>query len=226
LHNRGDVLNTQIVDIENTYSLLETANELPTGSRTELINSIEANKRFRFKARPHGIIITDTVNNPVFPMKRPIVDTVKSNLGLIHKQYIAEYVKQLRAPILPWHYLVEFSSIGYIVYNTRPINSVFPFTQKVVNEIIDNNSVTLLNDETKEFFEKDNNEIQEYIHVCVVGDSNLDVYTRQMYEAIGRQVISPLSKMYKFPPLAGQGVHALNMGNKFKSGVLDQYARQ
>jgi hypothetical protein len=226
-YNRGGVLSNQIIDIENTYSLLEEANELPTGMRGELINSIEANKRFRFKARPQGVIITDSVNNPIFPIKRPIIDTVKPNLGLIHKQYIAEYVKQLRIPILPWHYAIEFSSLGgYIAYNTRPINSVYPFNLKTCRDIIELNNVELINEETKHFFDKDNNEIQEFIHVMIIGNSSLDVYTRGLYETIGRHIISPLSKMYKFPPLMNQSVHALNMGNKFKPGVLDQYARQ
>ncbi len=194
----------------------ETVNQLYGDLQPHLVTSIESNKNNVFAGKPEGVIISDTYNNLIFPMDFPEVDSGKGALGLILNQFKTNYSKDLRIPMLPWHYFLEFSSIGnYVAYNTKPINMTFPFNSRQCNDIIRANNLK------SDFF--NNNEVQNYIHVVIAGNSNRDVYTKFLYELIGRYIILPLSKVYKFSP--NSGVIALNMGNKFKLSLLDFYAR-
>ena len=56
--------------------------------------------------RPQGIVICDTINNPVFPIPYPLIDDTKFNTPFIKEQYINIYTL-MQVDYLPWHYLIE-----------------------------------------------------------------------------------------------------------------------
>lgn len=215
----------QIKSLEDTYQLLqEQQGEIEIGSlRADLIASTKMSSKNRFRMRPTGVCINDTVNNLIFPISYPPVDTGKLMLPKVVKQYIAKYQKQEvnDAGILPWHFVVEFYDGTYTLYNTRPIDMVFPFTSKQVRTKMGN----LINIETDDFINDDSKDIQQYIHVLVIGNTSLDVYTRDIYEKIGRFVIGPISRKNKLPGLLNQTTFLLNIGHKFNGDILDQYIR-
>jgi hypothetical protein len=203
-------------------NFFETYNQIDGDIQTRLVSSISDNSTNLFNSRPLGIIISDTFNNPIFSFDYPEVDISRESLHMILTQYKTFYAKDTPIPMLPWHYVIEFSSIGnYILYNTRPINIKYPLNSKQCNSIIESNNIELYDDMTKDFFKT--KEIEDYIHVCIIGSSFKDVYTKFIYELIGRYVIKPYSRIYRFPPVNGQGVYMLNMGDKFRAQLLDFY---
>jgi hypothetical protein len=205
-------------------SILESYNQIDGRIQAQLVSSISNNPGNIFPKKCEGIVITDTFNNPIFPIEYPEIDISKESLAIVLKQYKMEYAKDMPTPMLPWHYVIEFSSIGnYVCYNTRPINMMYPLSSKDCNQIIKDNNVKLFDKETEDFFK--NKEIQDYIHITIIGSSQLDVYTKFLYELIGRYCILPLSKIYRFPPMYNNGVYGLNMGDKFKSRLLEFYAK-
>lgn len=69
-----------------------------------------------------GIIITDSFNNKMFPIPKPIYDDNKINLQLIYEQFKLLYGDS----ILPWHFVVEYYNRDYIIHNPRPIDVIYP----------------------------------------------------------------------------------------------------
>jgi hypothetical protein len=206
-------------DIQYTFEVAGQDNVVL--NRAQLIGSTKVAPKNRFRTRIQGFVIQDTINNPLFPIPIPILDKGKGYLSKIFKQYVAKYQKQYATNTLPWHFVVEFNKDHgfYVVHNTRPINLKFPFTSKEISEFIELNEVEI-NDKTKELLERDNIELQEMIHVCIVGDTGLDVYTRDLYKKIGEYIIGPFSKIHKISPLLDEGTFFLNVGKKFKPNVL------
>jgi hypothetical protein len=195
--------------------------------RAQLIASAKSVPRNRFRTRIQGFVIQDTINNPLFPISRPILDKGQGYLGKIFKQYMAKYQKQYETNTLPWHYVIEFNRHHgfYVVHNTRPINLKFPYNTDEINKSIETNGIEI-NDKTKEFLGKENLDPQEMIHVCIVGDSGLDVYTRDLYDKIGTYIIGPLSKIHKIAPILDTGIFFLNTGKKLKPNLLKTHIKK
>jgi len=169
----------------------------------------------RFNTKPLAIVIEDSFNNLAFPMKQPVLDNNKQNLSLIYKQYISQYYQNTQTSILPWHYVLEFIDNDYIIYNTRPIDLNYPYTtfevKSLNNLIINNNTTDVLNS---------NLELKETIHVLIIGDSNRDVYTKQLYNKIYYYVVKPICKVNKIIPMMYNTVIPLNLGSRFLDNVL------
>lgn len=195
--------------------------------RAKLIASAKVAPKNRFRTRIQGFMIQDSVNNPLFPIPIPVLDKGKGYLSKIFKQYIAKYQKQYETNTLPWHFVIEYNKDHgyYVVHNTRPINLKFPFSMEEIRNHVERNE-TELNDKAKEILERQNLDPREMIHICIVGDSGLDVYTRDIYKKIGEYIIGPLSKIHKISPLLDEGTFFLNVGKKFKPNVLKSHIKK
>lgn len=175
----------------------------------------------KFKPRPVGIIIYDSYNNPFFPIRPlPRVDSAKIDLLLIYKRF-RELYSQFKITLLPWHFVIEFIEDRYYVFNTRPVDMYFPMTnQEVLNR------QDLWNDTTKKFMERKLFDIRDALHILVVGDSNIDVYTRKFYELLGRICIVPYIRYFKIANIDYETIVPLNMGKKFKLSSMTKFVRR
>lgn len=177
----------------------------------------------KIQRRPQGVIITDTRNHPVFPLSMVSLDTSKFWLPTIQKEYHTKYSK-METEFLPWHYTVEMIGPTYYAFCTRPVDMRFPLTNNESYKIMKANGVSM-NKETKYFFKNQPVEMQDCIHVCLIGDSTKDIYTKKMYQLIGRACAGPFLRYFRLPIKIGQAVHAINMGNRFKPALLDNELR-
>ena len=170
----------------------------------------------RFKSKPLGIVIEDSVNNLAFPIPIPIIDNNKVNLPLIYSQYLSIYkIDNITSSILPWHYVIEFFNNNYIIYNTRPIDLTHIYTTNDIKKL----AKPILNNNTKEILDS-SIELKNMLHILIVGDSTQDVYTRQLYNKIFDFIIGPISRLYKFTPTLNTTIFLLNLGPRFLNNVL------
>lgn len=209
-------------EFKNTMALLLESNELTPNIKSKLIASQDSVSSNRFKTRPHGVIIEDTVNNALLPIPLPILDNNKNNLPLIVKQFYAKYGKQNFNGSLPWHFVLEFFDGGYKIHQTKPLDQAYPFNNKMAKKIIDLNNVRLTKETDK--FLKGTLDMRECIHILIIGDSHLDVYTKDIYKKIGEFIIGPLSRLNKFSAISN--IYQLNLGSKFKKDILQNYVRK
>lgn len=175
----------------------------------------------KFKPRPLGILIEDSYNNPFFPIRPlPRVDSAKIDLILIYKRF-RELYSQFSVTLLPWHFVIEFIKDRYYVFNTRPIDMFFPVANKDIM-----NREDLWDDVTKAFMLNHVFDIREAIHVLVVGDSNIDVYTKKFYELLARICIVPCIRYFKITNIDYETVVPLNMGKKFNLRLANKFLRR
>lgn len=174
--------------------------------------------------RPKGVIISDTFNNPFFPINFPRIDTSKFNLPEVSSRFHEDYTG-MKLDYLPWHFTVEFIRSQYYVFNTRPLDMKFPITTIDGQNIIDTNSVKL-NNRTQNFFKTKPFNLNEAIHITIIGDSYKDVYIQRLYEILGRNCIGPILRYFKLSPSMWTKVWALNMGPKFKPSLLEHHLKR
>jgi hypothetical protein len=175
----------------------------------------------KFKPKPLGILIEDSYNNPFFPIRpMPRVDSAKIDLFLIYKRF-RELYSQFAVTLLPWHFIIEFIEDRYYVFNTRPVDMYFPVNnQQVINR------QDLWDDTTKAFMKNYLFDIREAIHILVVGDSNIDVYTRKFYELLGRVCIVPFIRYFKIANIDYESIVPLNMGRKFNLSLATKFVKR
>ncbi len=175
----------------------------------------------KFKPKPLGIIISDSYNNPFFPIRpMPRIDSAKIDLFLIYKRF-RELYSQFEVTLLPWHFVIEFIKDRYYVFNTRPIDMFFPVNNQDVM-----NRQDLWDDVTKTFMKNYIFDIKEAIHILVVGDSNIDVYTKKFYELLGRFCIVPNIRYFKIANIDYETIVPLNMGRKFNLSLTTKFVRR
>ena len=211
----NQTLNILTEDVDNIDTLI--VNHLGRVSAANDHPSI-SNK---FKPKPLGIIISDSYNNPFFPIRpMPRIDSSKIDLILIYKRF-RELYSQFEVTLLPWHFVIEFIKDRYYVFNTRPIDMFFPVNnQDVVNR------QDLWDDVTKTFMKNYIFDIKEAIHILVVGDSNIDVYTKKFYELLGRMCIVPNIRYFKIANIDYETIVPLNMGRKFNLSLTTKFVRR
>jgi hypothetical protein len=166
------------------------------------------------RPKVNGIVIEDSFNNLVFPMSTPILDNNKQNLQLIQRQYDMIYSTEPNS-ILPWHYVIEYLNNDYVIYNTRPINIMYPYSLQEVKTF----KKPVINDNTQSILNSADN-TQTKIYVLIIGDSTRDVYTKQLYKKIVDHVIIPISKINFFLPFLSTNILPLNLGNRFITNTL------
>jgi hypothetical protein len=175
----------------------------------------------KFKPRPLGILIGDSYNNPFFPIRpMPRVDSAKIDLFLIYKRF-RELYSQFEVTLLPWHFVIEFIEDRYYVFNTRPIDMFFPVSN---NDVL--NRQELWDDTTKTFMKNYLFDIKEALHILIVGDSNIDVYTRKFYELLGRVCIVPFIRYFKIANIDYETIVPLNMGRKFNLSLTTKFVKR
>ena len=253
-HSRNE--SQQIIDINSTYQIINEAvstaivatklakvlgknskNKSSTSSDKKndikndigsfsamLIGSDGQSQKNKLFPKPKGIIITDTFNHPVFPISFPRIDTSKFNLPEVSARFHEDYTG-MKLDYLPWHFTIEFIRSQYYVFNTRPIDMKFPLTTLNCEKIIDMNDVKL-NDRTQNFITTKPFNLNEAIHIAIIGDSYKDVYTQRLYEIIGRNCIGPILRYFKLSSSMWTKVWSLNMGSKFKSSILEHYLKR
>jgi len=121
-----------IIQFEKFKTLLEEQNipEEPPLVSTSKDSSNKLNKILR----PQGVIIQDTWNNFVFPIRpKPKIDTFKFDTLEVIKRFRSEY-STFPSLFLPWHFVVEMVGSRYYAFNTRPLTMRYPLSS---NEILD-----------------------------------------------------------------------------------------
>jgi hypothetical protein len=208
------------VKLKNTYKILHEADSDIRLDITKDAASI-SNK---FKIKPQGFILQDTYNNPFLPVRpRPRVDTSKMDLVEVFKR-VRELYGRFSMSFLPWHYVCELVGDRYYVFNTRPIDLQFPMTTNDVlrfkerKKTWDNVTNIFMNDRVFD--------ISEAIHICIIGDTNLDVYPKKIYEQIGRTCMVPFVRYFKLPEGLFQRTFPFNIGKRFNMNLLTKFVRR
>jgi hypothetical protein len=205
-----------LVNVNKTYEILNEASQerLDTSRDAASISN-------KFTTRPQGFLIQDSYNNPFLPVRpRPRVDTSKMDIIELFKRTREKYGR-FSMNFLPWHYVVEFIGNRYYVFNTRPIDLRYPLTNNEVNQFIERKKSW--DDITKTFMQDKIFDISEAIHICIIGDSNVDIYTKKIYEMIGRICIVPFIRYFKVPKGIFQRLFPLNIGKKFNIDYISKF---
>jgi hypothetical protein len=193
---------------------------------SKLISSKEKKSIFTSSSifKPDGIIISDTYNNPIFPIPEPKIDNSKFKLDKIYKQYWSFYAtsNEKKTVFLPWHYLIHFIVDKYYVFNTRPINIKYPLTHNDI--IISLNLIgtdnTNWNKETFNFFKSKKLKVENALHIGIVGDTYSDVYTKEFYRTISKFCIKPNKIYFKMKIPSSDMIFFLNIGDRFNRTYL------
>lgn len=209
-----------ILSLQDTYEkILNEAVDLSRISSQKDSTSI-ANK---FTTKPQGIVITDSYNNPFFPIQpKPRIDTSVVDILELYRRF-RELYSQFSVVFLPWHYIIEFVDDRYYIFCTRPIDMKFPMTN---NEVSDGQRGVVWDDDTKNFMIDKVFDISEMIHILIIGDSYLDVYTKKFYELIGRICITPIIRFFKLPESIGQRIFFFNIGSKLNRNLIVKFVRK
>ena len=118
-----------------------------------------------FSPNAKGFVIMDTLNNPEFPLSNIILDKSKFDSNVVLDEYRRIYNMSKAEIFMPWHYQVEFVGRDYTIQMTRPYNYLSGMKK-----------------------------YPEQICICLVGNSNDDVYTPEIYKKIANICIKPHSR--------------------------------
>ena len=204
-----------MININKTYDLITEGKRINSSKDAASISN-------KFTTKPQGVLIQDSYNNPFFPIQpRPRIDTSKFDLIEVYKRYREKHSK-FESFFLPWHFCVEMVEDRYVVFNTRPIDMKFPIDSNIAKKDYNENWDVI----TKLFFKENPFDISEAIHILIIGDSNLDIYTKRTYEIIGRTCIIPFIRYFKLPEGIFQRTFPLNLGRKFKIDNMTKFVRR
>ena len=172
--------------------------------------------------RPQGIVVQDTWNNFIFPIRpNPRIDTSKFDTIEVIKRFKSTY-STFPSLFLPWHFVVEIIGDRYYIIQMRPIDTKFPMS----NQEVLKSKHYFENETTKEFFKNKTYQINEMLHICIIGDSNIDVYTNKVYRQIGRTCIAPYFRNMFITGSYENRIFNFNLGKKFKFSNLILFARR
>lgn len=227
IENALEIVSDQINISEDEYVNkkdyeFSSQSEYVSGINSKLISTDKPSKPNR-TLRPKGMIISDSYNNIIFPIKYPRLDTSKFDLLNLNLTFKEQY-GSFNLNFLPWHFIIEFIKTNYFVFNTRPIDQKFPLTTDDVNTIILRNSIGI-DDKTRQFLKYRPFDFQEAIHILIIGDSNMDVYTRQIYELLSYNCIGPILRQWGYSKNLWHKVWFLNIGKKFNIPVMEGYIK-
>jgi hypothetical protein len=205
----------RLITLKKTYQLLNEDENPSLGTLMNADGSNIVNKILK----PTGIVIQDTFNNPIFKIPLPLIDTSKFDLPDIKQQYTSLYSKS-KLDYLPWHYIIEMIQGKYYFFQTRPLDSRYPISSKEAEKIIKNKDINI-NENIKKFFINKPFDLQDSIHICIIGDSNKDVYIEDVYYFIGKLVAGPILRYFKLNK--STKILNFNMGKHFKMQRLEGY---
>jgi hypothetical protein len=130
----------------------------------------------------------------------------------------------MKSLYLPWHFCVELVNDRYFVFNTRPLDMKFPIDtykalkQKEIYNISWNN-------ETENFFKNKLFDIENAVHVCLVGNTDIDIYTTKIYKLIGTTCILPIIRQNKLLGGLNQRVFGLNLGRRVNLNSIIKFVK-
>jgi hypothetical protein len=210
-----------LIPFEKLKSLLENVHGIP--DEPPLISTTkDSQNKLNKILRPQGIIVQDTWNNFIFPIRpKPKIDTSKFDTAEVIKQFRNTY-STFPSMFLPWHFVVEMIGDRYYVIQMRPIDTKFPMS----NEEVINAKHYFENDVTKNFFEKPVYQIDQMLHICIVGDSTTDIYSNKIYRQIGRICIAPYFRNMFITGGYEERIFNFNLGDRFNFSNLSYYARR
>ena len=165
----------------------------------------------------NGFIIWDSFNNPIFPISFPKYDENDFFYSEYIKRFYKSYSKK-QVDILPWHFFIEFVNDSYLIYNTRPYNYMFPVSSMECKNIMAANNI----ENNDGIFNKI--DVEDYLHILILGDSNADIYTNDIYFKIGRFIISAY-KQFLYNPniIINNDIHTIFMGSNFNINYLRKH---
>jgi len=192
------------------------------GEQIDISSRDDRSRSNLITGKPVGILIQDTYNNPFFPITpSPVIDTSKLDLLEVQQRYREIYLNR-NSHFLPWHFCIEMVKDNYFVFNTRPINLKFPINSQNARRLKKENNNWEA--DTISFMDMKVFDIENAIHVCIVGDSNKDIYTKNFYEIMGRTAIVPIVNYFKLPGMY-QRVFTLNTGKRFNFDMVSKFIR-
>lgn len=118
-----------------------------------------------FNPNAKSFVLVDTYNNPEFPLAEIILDKTRYDSNNILQEFRRVYGFTKMEIFLPWHFQVEFVGRDYIIQNTRPVNYYSGFK-----------------------------DYKESIIICIVGDSEKDIYMPEIYNKIANICVRPFTK--------------------------------
>jgi len=174
--------------------------------------------------RPKGILVQDSYNNFAFPIRPfPRFDTNKFDLKDLSRRYKELYIFS-KSDSLPWHFMVEMVGNKYYCFNTRPFMMKYPLGH---DELIKREKELPFdvkwNEETKDFMQKRRFLVNEAIHICILGDTHMDVYPKHFYRVLGSFAIRPFIHYFRLPQTSRTRTFALNTGSKFNQDYVFKY---
>ena len=160
-----------------------------------------AEKEFKrvniFQPKPKGFIIFDTFNNSFFPIDLVTIDKIDFNF----KNYVKEFHKLYGGSaetdlFMPFHFCVELIGKQYYPIQTRPI-----------------------------YYRSKIPEYSDYISICIMGDSNIDVYPHFMYKVLAHTIMNSFHYIpgIKLNPDEHTIYH--NLGKQFKIDQIKKHFR-
>lgn len=157
----------------------------------------EYNKANVFRPKPKGILIFDSFNNSFFPLDIVTIDKGDFNL----KSYISEFRKRYGGSesqdlFMPFHYSVELIGKTYFPVQTRPIM----YRSKVPG-------------------------YEEYITICIMGNSEIDVYPHSLYKILAHTIINSLHYIPSFSLDPNGKTEYHKLGVQFKVEQLKKHFR-
>lgn len=201
--------------------LKETYNLLYENERYIIKSDRDGPNKLNKIVRPQGIVFQDTYNNFIFPIKDVQIDSSKPNITRIFRGFREKYIN-IPTDMLPWHYLIEMIGNRYVVYHTRPLDTRFPARNSEVLE----HKHEFLSDDIKRFFKDKTFRVDDMIHVCIIGDTNLDIYPWKMMRMIGRLCVAPLFKDMRISGSPNTRIFNFNLGKKFYLKDIIAFARK
>lgn len=203
------------VDIDESYEQICEMKITRSKDSASIVN--------KFARKPQGIIVQDSYNNPFFPIQpKPRVDSAKMDLREVYKRFHELYGEE-KALYLPWHFCVELVGNQYYVFNTRPLDMKFPITNNEAKKLPTSPNWDVV---ANLFFDDNIFDISDAIHVCIIGDTNYDVYTKRTYEVVGRSCINPTVRQYKLPSGLYQRIFGFNLGKRFNLDYITKFIRK
>lgn len=146
-----------------------------------------------FVSKPEGILIFDSYNNDWFPMKIVQIDKNDFSLRVMKDEFHMLYGgNSITELFLPHHYNVEMIGKGYYPLVTRPI------TYKSLIPGYEN-----------------------YITICITGDTHTDIYSPEVYKVIANLLIAPLHHFGTWH-LTEDTIKYHNLGDGFKIHQLQK----
>lgn len=165
----------------------------------------------------NGIIISDTFNNPIFPISIPKYD----ESGFYYSDYVKRFIRHYSkrdVEFLPWHFFIEFIDNKYMIYNIRPFNYMYPLNSMECINVMDLNNI----ETDRQFF--NDIQIEDYVHVIILGDTNSDIYTSDIYYKIGKFIVNGYKEFWYNPNIKlNNGIHTLSIGKNFVPSKLITY---